>query len=66
LKRRFEEHNQGLAPATKNRRPFGLVYYEAYRKLTDARRRETRLKKFKNSYTELKKRIKDSLEFDKT
>lgn len=29
LKRRFFEHNQGNIKATKNRRPFQLVYYEA-------------------------------------
>ncbi len=29
LKRRFEEHNLGRVKATKNRRPFSLVYYEA-------------------------------------
>lgn len=29
LKRRFEEHNNGLVTSTKGRRPFDLVYYEA-------------------------------------
>ena len=29
LKIRFEEHNKGLVDATKSRRPFILVYYEA-------------------------------------
>lgn len=29
LKRRVEEHNKGLVNATKNRRPFVIVYYEA-------------------------------------
>ncbi len=29
LKRRFAEHNKGLVKATKNRRPFILIYYEA-------------------------------------
>jgi len=29
LKIRFNEHNKGLVKATKNRRPFLLIYYEA-------------------------------------
>jgi len=30
LKRRFTEHNAGEVTSTKSRRPFLLVYYEAY------------------------------------
>ena len=60
LRRRFKEHNDGLNLSTKNRRPFVLVYYEAYKSSNDAARREVRLKKFNNSYTELRKRIIDS------
>lgn len=62
IKKRVQEHNSGLNTSTRYRRPFHLVYYEAYLSLKDARTRESRLKKFKNSYTELKKRIKYSLE----
>lgn len=62
LKRRFEEHNNGLSTSTKHRRPFKLVYYEAYLARKDAVIREMKLKKFKNSYTELKKRLEHSLE----
>ncbi len=29
LKRRLEEHNKGLVPATCTRKPLELVYYEA-------------------------------------
>ena len=29
LKKRFEEHNNGLVESTKLRKPFLLVYYEA-------------------------------------
>lgn len=61
LKRRLSEHNAGLSTATKNRRPFDLVYYEAYKSQKDAIIRENRLKQFKNGYTELKKRIENSL-----
>lgn len=62
LKRRLLEHNNGKSFSTKNRRPLILIYYEAYYSLSDARTRETKLKKFKNSYTELKKRLQCSLE----
>lgn len=62
LRRRLKEHNQGFSKATEKRRPFILVYYEAYHAKSDARRRELKLKKFKNSYKELKKRLVDSLE----
>ena len=61
LRKRLAEHNQGLNKSTKHRIPFILVYYEAYFSEKDARSRERKLKKFKNSYTELKKRIKYSL-----
>lgn len=61
LRRRIEEHNQGLNHSTKYRIPFSLVYYEAYRAAEDARMREKKLKGFKNSYAELKKRIINSL-----
>ncbi len=30
LRRRLKEHNAGKVKSTKNRRPFELVYYEAY------------------------------------
>ena len=62
LRKRFSEHNQGLSNYTKSHRPFALIYYEAYKSERDARMRERKLKQFKNSYTELKKRIKYSLD----
>ncbi len=61
LNERLTEHNAGRCVSTKGRKPFQLVYYEAYRSETDARMRETRLKKFKNAYKELAKRINGSL-----
>ena len=57
LKRRFEEHNQGNNLSTRNRIPFELIYYEAYTHKSLAIRRENKLKEFKNSYTQLFKRI---------
>lgn len=61
LRRRFREHNMGVSKSTRDRVPFELVYYEAYKSLNDARRREARLKGFKNAYKELIKRLEDSL-----
>ena len=40
LKRRFEEHNTGKVESTKYRRPFKLIYYEAYVHQQDATSRE--------------------------
>lgn len=61
LIRRMKEHNNGLTQSTKNRRPLHLVYYEAFKSKRDALKREIKLKKFKRSYIELKKRIDNSL-----
>ncbi|MEX2514762.1 MAG: GIY-YIG nuclease family protein [Candidatus Paceibacterota bacterium] len=57
LKRRFAEHQNGENRSTKHRRPFTLVYYEAFRAKVDAHERERKLKQFKNSYKHLKDRI---------
>jgi len=56
LKKRFSEHNKGLVDATKSRRPFELVYYEACLSKDKAISREKSLKTgFGRTY--LKKRI---------
>ena len=57
LKQRFEQHEKGLVPSTKNRRPLILVYYEACLNQQDATRRE---KYFKTHYGRmyLRKRLK--------
>ena len=44
LKRRFEEHNNGLVRSTSHRRPLELIYYEGYMSENDARKREKFLK----------------------
>ena len=44
LRRRFAEHQQGKNESTRYRRPFVLIYYEAYASESDARLRERRLK----------------------
>ena len=62
LKQRFLQHNKGLVESTKNRKPFKLIYYEAYLNQKDALERE---KSFKNSgsvYKSLIKRITRSIE----
>ena len=61
LIRRMKEHNNGLTQSTKNRRALHLVYYEAFKSKRAALKREIKLKKFKRSYIELKKRIDNSL-----
>lgn len=61
LIRRIKEHNNGLTQSTKNRRLLHLIYYEAFKSKRDALKREIKLKKFKRSYIELKKRIDNSL-----
>jgi putative endonuclease len=44
LKRRVLEHQAGKVTSTKNRLPLELVYYEAYRQLSQARYREKQVK----------------------
>ena len=44
LKRRLNEHNEGKSISTKARRPWRLVYYEAYVDERDALGREEFLK----------------------
>lgn len=61
LKRRFVEHNNSENQSTKNKTPFELVYYEAYKTQSDAKYREKNLKRFSGATTQLKRRIKDSL-----
>lgn len=61
VERRIEEHNSGSVDYTKRRRPWDLVYYEAFRSLEDAIERESKLKKFGKSYGQLKRRIERSM-----
>lgn len=61
LKRRLQEHLLLKSKYTKSRGPQGLIYYEAYASEKDARIREQKLKQFKGSYSNLKKRINNSL-----
>jgi len=45
LRKRFKEHNQGKTKSIKHKKPFKLIYYEAYETKTQARKREFELKK---------------------
>ena len=64
LRSRFLKHNKGLVWSTKNRKPFELVYYEAYKSERDARQREKNLKLQANALNQLKRRITNSLKTD--
>ena len=61
LIRRINEHNSGLVYSTKHRCPFELIYCESYKSETDARIREKNLKLRSRAFTQLKKRIKNSI-----
>ena len=61
LKRRMSEHNGGKVPATAPRRPFKLLYYEAYLAEGDARTREVNLKLRGQARVHLLKRLGKSL-----
>ncbi|MFZ5559691.1 MAG: GIY-YIG nuclease family protein [Patescibacteria group bacterium] len=62
LRRRLKEHNsRSGGKYTKNKGPFELIYYEAYKSINDAERREDNLKLHKKAYVQLKNRIIDSL-----
>ena len=62
LKRRIKEHQNGESFSTQFRRPFELIYYEAYKNEKDAREREQGLKLRGNARRFLKERIARSLE----
>ncbi len=61
LKKRIYYHNKGFNKSTKNRRPFKIIYSEAYINERDARKRE---KFFKTGHgrEEIKKILKHTLQ----
>jgi putative endonuclease len=66
LKERFNKyHKEGKVKSTRYRRPLILVYYEAYKSKEDAKEREKQLKHFGKSYSQLKRKIRKSIESDK-
>jgi len=58
LKRRIQEHNSGEVFSTKTRKPFKLLYYEAYSLEKEARLREISLKSRGQARIQVLKRIK--------
>ncbi len=62
LRKRLEMHNSGKVYSTKLRKPFELIYYEAYKAEKDARKREKNLKLRSRAFAQLIKRIQESLE----
>lgn len=61
---RITKHNKGKVISTKRYLPWRLVYYEAYLSEKDARAREKKFKKHGKGNNELRKRIKNSLEYE--
>ncbi len=61
LERRMQNHNSGSVYSTKLRKPFSLIYYEAYSSEKDARKRESNLKLRSRAFAQLKKRIQKSI-----
>jgi len=61
IERRLKEHNNGLVGYTKTRKPWNLVYYEAFLALEDARSRESNLKHYGKAFGQLKLRVANSL-----
>jgi len=66
LKERLKQHNEKKTYSTRQRIPFKLAYYEAFSAQKDALIREKQLKQFKSAYGQLKKRIANSLNDNKT
>jgi putative endonuclease len=60
LERRFEEHQKGEVVATKHRRPLERIFYEAYKNIKDAKRREKYFKTDKGK-SMLRMMLRDTL-----
>jgi putative endonuclease len=59
LRRRFSEHQKGKSSSTRGR-SWTLIYYEAYRAESDARRREQQLKSRGQAVRQLRERVRES------
>jgi len=66
LRRRIIEHNRGNVESTHTKKPYKLVYYEAYGAESDARRREKMLKLRGQARNQLLLRLKDTLAQNKS
>jgi putative endonuclease len=61
LNRRLKEDNSGENRSTKARTPFKLIYYESYLSEKDAKRREENLKLHGRAFTQLRKRLEETI-----
>ena len=61
LRKRFSDHNSGRVKSTKAYRPWGLIYYEAYKHKKDVTAREKQLKDNHKAKEDLKIQINNSL-----
>ncbi len=59
--RRIEEHNAGKTFTTKKYLPWTLIYVEGYYSQEDAVHREKTLKQFGKVYSQLKRRLANSI-----
>ena len=64
LKNRLKQHNKGKVIATKNGKPWELLYYQVFKNKTDARREELFLKTGKGR-ERIKYLLKESLNKNK-
>jgi len=60
LKNRLQKHQYGEVLSTSPRRPFELIFYEGYKTMEDAKRREGYLKTSKGK-SSLRMMLRDSL-----
>ena len=60
LRNRFQQHQDGAVTSTKSRRPFELIFYEGYKSMEDAKRRERYFKTSKGK-SSLRLMLRDSL-----
>jgi putative endonuclease len=60
LKNRLQKHQNGEVLSTSPRRPFELIFYEGYKSMEDAKRRERYLKTSKGK-SSLRMMLRDSL-----
>ena len=63
LEIRLSEHNDGISKYTAKKKPWKIVYYKKFNTLSEARKRETFLKKQRNRqfYTKLINNFKAQL-----
>ncbi len=62
LKKRICDHNAGLSEYTRKYKPWYIVYCEGYICAQDAHDREKKLKQYGRVYSQLKRRIRKSLQ----